>query len=42
MIILAGLEEGERIYLSDPEGLENDKVKLLPTDIKSKALTKKD
>ena len=42
VIILAGLEEGERIYLSDPEGLENDKVKLLPTDIKSKALTKKD
>ena len=42
VIILAGLEEGERIYLSDPEGLENDKVKLLPTDIKSQALTKKD
>lgn len=42
VIILAGLEEGESIYLSDPEGIEKDKVKLLATDIKSQALAKND
>ena len=42
VIILAGLEEGESIYLSDPEGIENDKVRLLATNVKSQALAKND
>jgi len=42
VIVLAGLKEGESIFLSDPEGLENDKIELLATDIKSQALAKKD
>ena len=42
VIILAGLEEGTSIYLSDPDGLENRDVQLLATEAKAQALAKKD
>ena len=42
VIILAGIEEGTSIYLSDPEGIENKEVKRLPEQQRLEALAKKD
>lgn len=42
VIVLAGLEEGTPIYLSDPEGLEKDPVNRVPGDIRDRVLARKD
>lgn len=42
VIILAGLEEGNTVFLSDPEGIDDKSVRLLDTEKKREALARKD